>query len=68
MNRKSMMQPFLPIALAFLRCANRCANRRLLANKHFIENMAPQSLISMKKLKCLFQPLDGVISDCLPRS
>ena len=33
-----------------------------MANKHFIENMAPQSSISLKKVE--FEPLDGATSDC----
>ena len=44
---------------------SRCATSRLVANKYFIEIMTPQSSISMKKVNCLFEPLDEAISDCL---
>ena len=41
------------------RLPSRGASRWLMENKHFIEVMAHLSQISMKKLNCKFEPLDG---------
>ena len=49
------------------RFPSRRASSRQVANKHFIEIMVPQSSISVKKVKCLFESLDGTTSDLAPK-
>ena len=52
----------LSLSLKMPSLPSRGTSSRLVANKHFIENMAPQSSISLKKVE--FEPLDGATSDC----
>ena len=47
---------------------SRGASSRLVANKHFKENMAPQSSLSMTELNYRFELLDVATTDCYLKS
>ena len=56
------------VILERMRCVNHYKCYCCPAGVLVIEIMAPQSSISMKKLNCWFESLDGATSDCLPKS